>query len=150
MKRENRLEKDIREKMSFEADSDLHDRILDDVLAAHEESVRSERSSRGPGIGRMVVESKVAMLAAAAVIVGIALLLIDHKPQEQPQNQPRTQTAKSPAELLTVVSLNAAYRQGGMEAIEEQSKKAFEMSRRPCKRIYIEELLTGFVDNRVK
>ena len=85
----------------------------------------SQRSSTSQvGVLSIVLKSRIAKLAAAAVlIVGIGLFLAHLGPGEQEQGNDRP-FAKSPAEMVTAMSLRMAYRQGGMEALEQQFDKA--------------------------
>jgi hypothetical protein len=49
---------------------------------------------------------------------------------------------KSPAEMLTARSLMTAYRHGGIEAIDSQCEKAFEMLGQRRDTLNVEELFT--------
>jgi len=67
-------------------------------------------------------------LAAAAVIVLVVGLFVARRiPDKQTENGTKQEVAKSPAEMMTAMSLNIAYRRGGMEEVEKQCDKAFEM-----------------------
>lgn len=85
----------------------------------------SQRSSASQlGVLSMVLKSRMAKFAAAAVIiVGIGLFLAYLGPGEQGQGNVR-QAAKSPAEMVTAMSFRMAYRRGGMEALEKQCDDA--------------------------
>lgn len=63
----------------------------------------------------------VQVAAAAVVIVSLGLLIALLGPGEQQQ------TAKSPAEMVTAMSLRMAYRQGGMEALDKQLDEAVKL-----------------------
>ena len=88
-----------------------------------------ERGARRPqgarfGVLSIVMRSRIAQVAAAAVFmiaVGLFIAHLDH--DGQPQGQPE-QLAKSPAEMVTSASLRTAYNRGGMEALEEQCDRA--------------------------
>lgn len=91
---------------------------------------RAGQTSRAhkANIWRTVIKSKIAKLAAAAVIVlAVGLFVARRIPDEQIENRTRPEVAKSPAEMMTAMSLNIAYRRGGMEEVEKQCDKAFEM-----------------------
>jgi len=100
-----------------------------------------------PSIWRIVRKSPIAKVAAAAVIiVGIGLLafFVHRGPDEQGGPVKVPAVAKSPAEMMTAMSLTIAYRHGGIEAVEKQFEKALEMlGPRPAK-ITVKELLTEF------
>jgi len=55
------------------------------------------------------------------VIVGIGLLIARLGPGEQGQ------VVKSPAQMVTAMSLRMAYRNGGMEALEKQCDEAVKL-----------------------
>ncbi|HCO92501.1 MAG TPA: hypothetical protein DIU00_00880 [Phycisphaerales bacterium] len=68
------VEKAIKKKLSFTAGTELHDRMLNDVMNAQEKSKKTKSASTGPRIGRIIMKSSITKLAAAAVII-IALML---------------------------------------------------------------------------
>jgi len=81
---------------------------------------RTVRVVFGSWIGRLAV--------AAAVLVAIGILLIPRlgrRPDTLPAGLPPV--AKSPAEMMTMMSLQVAYRRGGTEALDRQFDKALEM-----------------------
>ena len=86
----------------------------------------SRRSSQSrPGTFRMVLKSRAAKVAAAAVmVVAIAFSIVRRQPAEQPDTTTVSQVTRSPTEMLTVASLNIAYRKGGMEAADAQFREA--------------------------
>jgi outer membrane lipoprotein-sorting protein len=73
MKSVDHLEKTIRNKLSFTADGRLHNRILTEVLAAHEESKQGKSDPLLRNIRRVVMYSRIMKLAAALIIVGISV-----------------------------------------------------------------------------
>jgi hypothetical protein len=112
-------------------------RVLDDSFGAMDETIRAKK----PGAARIILRSRATRLAAAAVIIvaiGLFTLQWDPREQEPPQTP---DVAKSPAEMLSVMSLNMAYRRGGIEAVDEQSNRAFEMLGSQPARVSIDELL---------
>ena len=68
------VEEAIKKNLSFTASTELHDRMLDDVLNAQEKSKKTKSAATGPRIGRIIMKSSITKLAAAAVII-IALAL---------------------------------------------------------------------------
>jgi hypothetical protein len=68
MKAEDNTEKTV-EKLSFTASSDLHDRILSDLLDAQEQSKKSKSAIAKPSIRRKIMKNPITKLAAAAVII---------------------------------------------------------------------------------
>ncbi|UCG56471.1 MAG: hypothetical protein JSU70_16610 [Phycisphaerales bacterium] len=112
-------------------------RVLDDSFAAMDKTLGANKTNAA----RMILRSRLARLAAAAVIiVAVGLLMVYRAPVPPPP--PRTTSvAKSPAEMLTAMSLNLAWRRGGIEAVDEQTSKAFEMLGSQSATVSIHELL---------
>ena len=114
----------------------MDERTLDASFAAMDETIRANK----PSAAGIILRSRVAKLAAAAVIfVAVSLLMVyQNPPVQQPPQEERV--AKSPAEMLTAMSLNMAWRRGGIEAMDEQSGKAFKMLGSKPAKATIEEL----------
>ena len=95
------------------------------------------------GFWEVVLHNRLVKLAAAVIIVAIGLLIIHQIPhRHEPAKMSRM--TKSPAEMLTMASLEAAYRHGGMEEVERQFEEAMELlGPRPAK-ITVKELLAEF------
>jgi len=102
----------------------MDERTLNDSFAAMDETIRAGKQN----VAGIILRSRAAKLAAAAaILVAVGLLMVYQNPPA-PQEPPRTvNVAKSPAEMLTGMSLSMAWRRGGIEAMDEQSKKAFDM-----------------------
>jgi hypothetical protein len=124
------------EKPQVTTGGEMDKRTIDDSFAAMDETIRSNKQS----VAGTILRSKAAKLAAAAVIfVAVSLLMVHRNPpvQQQPQT---VSVTKSPAEMLTAMSLNLAWRRGGIEAVDEQSNKAFKMLGSKPAKATIEEL----------
>jgi hypothetical protein len=116
----------------------MDERTLDDSFAAMDDTIRANKTNAA-GI---ILRSRAARLAAAAVILVAIGLLMVHRNPPVPQQPPRTVSVeKSPAEMLTARSLNMAWRRGGIEAVDEQSSKAFKMLGSQPAEASIKELL---------
>ena len=90
----------------------------------------------------IILRSRAAKLAAAAmIIVSIGLLMVYRNPPVPPPTQTAS-VVKSPAEMLTARSLMTAYRHGGIEAIERQCDKALEMQGPRLDILNVKELFT--------
>lgn len=96
-------------------------------------------------IWRIVAKSRLTRFSAAAVILVVAgLFFIHDRPTRQTQDYARVEVAKSPIEMITPMSLNLAYRRGGLEAVERQYDEAFKNAGpRPAK-LTIEDVLAEF------
>ena len=87
-----------------------------------------DSSRRQPSVWRIVRQSPITKLAAAAVIIiAVGLFLVHRGPDEQIKPTEVAKVTKSPAEMMTMASLTFAYRRGGIEAVEEICDKAFKM-----------------------
>ncbi len=145
----NRNEKDFENIVSRLNIDDSPDDAHRQNLRRRMLSVFNEKSSRRAitfqTIAKTITKSRTAKLTAAAVIIiTIGFFLIGRNPDEQTKNRTKTQFKKSPAEMLTAVSLNIAYRKGGIEAVEKQCEEAFNtMGYRPRK-VSIQELMVEF------
>lgn len=104
---------------------------------------KQDSLTRQPSIWRIVRLSPITKLAAAAVIiVGIGLIAVFvHR---GPGEQPVLKVVNSPTEMLTVASLNIAYRKGGLEAVEAQFEKALYKRKPQPTTISVQELLEDF------
>ncbi len=138
MKPTDNIEEFVRlEKPHVTTGGSMDKRTLNDSFAAMDETVRANK----PSAAGIILRSRAARLAAAAVIiVAVGLLMVYRNPpvQQQPQT---ISVAKSPAEMLSAMSLNLAWRRGGIEAVDDQSQEAFRMLGSQSVRVSIRELL---------
>ena len=139
MKPTENIEEFVRhEKPDVNTGDTMDKRTLNDSFATMDDTIRANKTNAA-GI---ILRSRAAKLAAAAVILVTAGLLMLYRNPPAPQEPPPTvSVAKSPAEMLTGMSLNMAWRRGGIEAVDEQSKKAFEMLGTQPAKASIRELL---------
>ncbi len=74
---------DVREQLkkglNFAADPEMRRRIFSDILTAQQESRQNRPASAKRGIGRILVRSRIAKLAAAAAVVIIAIMIVAHQ-----------------------------------------------------------------------
>jgi len=87
------------------------------------------RAARGASTGRFtmprVIGGKPIAKLAAAAAIGIAAVFIVGRTHRGPEpTEVRPQTASS-VEMATAISLERAYRRGGIEAVEDQCRKVF-------------------------
>ncbi len=84
-------------------------------------------STRQPNILEVILKSPLTKIAAAAVIILAVSFFSTHRDpgkQEQPELAVVT---KSPVEMMTAISLERAFRQGGIEAVENQCEQALKL-----------------------
>lgn len=106
---------------------------------------QKDTRTRRPSIWRIVRRSPITKLAAAAVIsIAIGFFIVHQRPSEQAETTTVSKVTKSLTEMLTVASLNIAYRKGGLEAVEAQFEKAFYKRKPQPTSISVQELLEDF------
>jgi hypothetical protein len=118
------------------------DKTLADALKAQQQSHQKTSVS----IVRIIIKSRAAQLTAAVVLIAICWFAVNNKKESIPQEHPKivvvVKPQKTPAELTSVISLNMAFRDGGMDAVEQQFQKA---EKRVCsttkERLTIDQLL---------
>ena len=152
MKKAKSTEKHIREvyanKLQVTTNSNLDKRVLANSMNVLEKLKNIRSANPQLGIWSTVARSKIAQIAVAAVIIlALGLLLIGRNPEEQTKNRTKIQVAKSPAEMLTAVSLDIAFRKGGMEAVDDQFKKAFKLLEPRPTSLSVRQLLEEFNGN---
>jgi hypothetical protein len=109
---------------------------------------KQDSPTRRPSIWRTVRHSPITKLAAAAVIIiAIGFFIVHQRPSEQDDTTIDSEVSKSPIEMMTAMSLERAFRRGGIEAVEEQCKQAFKpIGSRPG-RLSVEQILAEFNGN---
>ena len=86
-----------------------------------------EDSARQPKLLKVILKSPLAKIAAAAVIILAVSFLITHQtPNEQEQHK-IAEVKKSPVEMMTAISLERAFRRGGIEAVENQCEQVLKL-----------------------
>ena len=127
-----------RGKAKVATDPQMDKRVLGDSFAAMDETAAGKSS-----VVRMILQNRAARFAVAAVIIlGVGLLSDQLGPREQEPLEIR-RVAKSPAEMLSVLSLNMAYRRGGLEAVDDVSNEAFKLLDSKPAGVSVRELLAG-------
>ncbi len=93
-----------------------------------------------PRLTNLQVRARILQATAAAAIVVLAIVIIARPPQRitSPSAQNRIYSA---ADLLTVGGLNAAYRRGGLEAVDRQCEAAARRLEDRPQRVSINQLL---------
>ncbi len=118
------IEKHIKN-VNIVIDSEHNKRVFSNILQAFEKSKAKEFTPTGPNTSRMILRSPITKIAAAAsIILGVGIFSTRRAPDDQEQAR-TAEVKKSPAEMMTAISLERAFRRGGIEAVEEQCKQAF-------------------------
>jgi len=101
-------------------------------------------SSRQPTILKVILKSPLTKITAAAVIILAVSFLITHQiPDEQEQHR-IAEVIKSPVEMMTAISLERAFRRGGIEALENQCEQALKLLGTRTDGLSSQELLSEF------
>jgi hypothetical protein len=138
-------------KLNVDPTARMHQRTLGDALKAQAESQKTESAEIHPGLSSAIMRSQVTRLAAAAVVILLIGFVIVHQvSRRQTNGQTFTHAGKLPGEMMTAMSLNIAYRNGGLEAVEKQCDKAFKMLGLQPTRISVRELLEEFSSEEVE
>ena len=138
-------------KLNVNPTARMQHRTLGDALQAQAESRKSKSAEMHHGLSSTIMRSQVTRLAAAAVvIVLIGFVIVHQAARRQINGQTFTDAAKSPGEMMTAMSLNIAYRKGGLEAVEKQGDRAFKMLRLQPTRISVRQLLEEFDSEEVE
>ena len=114
-------------------DAAFKQKLTDSVLVEVEQVHAGASARRIRLIGRLT--------AAAVIVIVVSLFLVHRGPDEQSQDVTISQLEKSPAEMMTAMSLKIAYRKGGLEAVDERSNKALELLGPPPPSPSLRELL---------
>ena len=120
--------------------SQMDKKILKDSFAAMERTLGTDNSR----VCRPVLLNRTIRLAAAAavMIVAATLLMVYKGPkEEQPRQRVAVYDKEPPVKMLSMISLNMAYRRGGLDALDHQSSKALETLGSQSDTVSIQELL---------
>lgn len=101
-------------------------------------------SSIQPSLWKTLTHNKLTKLAAAAVLIVAAGVLIFSQISHKQEPAQVAKKPKSPADMQAILSLNIAYRRGGIEAVYRQCEKAIEMLGPRPAQMTIEKMLTEF------
>jgi len=102
-------------------------------------------SAREPNILKVIFKSPLTKIAAAAVIIVAISFFIAHQgPDEQTDTTTVSKVTKSPVEMMTALSLERAFRRGGIKAVENQCEHALKLLGPRTASLSYRELLSEF------
>jgi hypothetical protein len=102
-------------------------------------------SARQSNILKVIRKSPLAKIAAAAaIIVAISFFIAHQGPSEQADTTTVSKVTKSPVEMMTALSLERAFRRGGIEAVENQCEQALKLLGPRIASLSYKELLSEF------
>ena len=128
----------------------MDERTLNDSFAAMERTIRTKSADHKLGVTRIIFQNRMIKFAVAAVIiVGIGLfsVRIHQGTSEKSDAINVSEIAKSPVEMVTAMSLERAFRRGGIEAVEEQCKQAFQPRGLQPGNLSVNQILAEFNGN---
>jgi len=128
---------------------EMDKRTLNDSFAAMEQTIRAKSADHKPSTARIITLSRMMKLTAAAavIIVAISFFIAHHGPSEQADTTTVSKVIKSPIEMMTEMSLERAFRRGGIEAVENQCREAFKPTGPAPGSLSIEQILEEFNGN---
>ena len=91
-----------------------------------------------------IIRSPFVRLAAAAVIIVAIVLFIPRSAPDRPASEPVAGAPRSPAEMMTGMSLTMAYRRGGMEALDRQLDETIRLLGSGQPKLSMRDLLEDF------
>jgi hypothetical protein len=144
-----RLTKDIEKRIknvNIVIDSESNKRVFRNILQAFEKSTAKDLAPTDqPNIWRMIFRNPLTKLAAAAVIILAVSFFSAHQgPSEQADTNTVSKVTKSPVEMMTVLSLERAFRRGGIKAVENQCEQALKLLGPRTASLSSKELLSEF------
>ena len=123
MKKNKNTEKLIKDiytsKMKLTTTSDLDKRILENSMNTLEKVMTQK-----PTPIQWNLRLRIPQIAALVIVLSAICLFTVSDRTEIEQTKQVVVKDKTPGELMSVISLSAVFRDGGMQAIEEQFKKA--------------------------
>jgi hypothetical protein len=99
---------------------ELDKRTLEDSLTTMEQTMQAKSK---PSKIRLMIK----LTAAAAVIILAVSFLSTHQNPGKQEQPGIPEVTKSPVEMMTAISLERAFRRGGIEAVENQCDQALKL-----------------------
>lgn len=126
MKQKENMEKFVRVgKPRLTTSRKMDERTLADSFEAMDQTIRAKSADHKLSAHRIIITRRIIKFTAAAVIIISIGLLVHFGPWAKVDTTIVPEVAKSPVEMVTAMSLERAFRRGGLEAVEEQCRKAF-------------------------
>jgi hypothetical protein len=102
-------------------------------------------SARQPSILKVIFKSPLTKLATAAVIIiAISFFTARQGPTKKADTTTVSKATKSPVEMMTALSLERAFRRGGIKAVENQCEQALKLLGPRTASLSSKELLSEF------
>ena len=133
-------------KNRYKASPDAYDKTLYSFMQAVDDYKKQKSTLTKPNTWSTVVRSRIAQVATVLIVLSaICLFILSDKGEFEQHETTGSEIAvisKTPAELVSLVSLNIVFRNGDMEAVEKQLDKA-EREKKPKlkERLTIDQLI---------
>ncbi len=101
-------------------------------------------STHQPNIWRITLRNPLTKLAAAAVIILAVSFFSTHQDPGKQKQSNIVESTKTPAEMMTTLALERAFRRGGIEAVENQCRETFKPIGPVPGSLSIEQILAEF------
>lgn len=101
-------------------------------------------SDRQPKILKVILKSPLTKIAAAAVIILAVSFFSTHQDPGEQEQPNIAEVTKSPVEMMTAISLERAFRRGGIEAVENQCEQSLKLLGTRTDGLSSQELLSEF------
>jgi hypothetical protein len=150
MRPKENIEKFVRvRKPHVKTSREMDKRTLDDSFTAMEQTIRAKSADHKPSTARIITLSRMMKLTAAAAVIIIAISFFTARqgPTEKADTTTVPKVTKSPVEMMTALSLERAFRRGGIEAVEKQCKQAFKPIGPRPESLSVEQILAEFNGN---
>jgi hypothetical protein len=137
------IEKIVRDgKLNVKTSNQMDKLTLDGSYSVMDETVYAKSPNSKFSILTLLVRNKIAVGTVTAIII-LAIGLFVFQPESNSNfDIPKvTSVTQSPAEMLTLRALKAAYYNGGIEAVETQCDNAIKKLKLKSNKITINELL---------
>ena len=99
------------------------------------------RSEKRPDVFRFLWGRRLVRLAAVIAVASLVIFIVSRRADKRIEQAVITIPEQSPAVMLSRLSLMLAYNRGGMEAIDEQCRKASRLLGQKDSKVSIYELL---------
>ena len=130
---EKQIKKIFSDKLNVTTSADLDNRILAN-------SINTLENLNHPSTNKFITITKFA--AVFIFISAIVIFIVSQSPEQETAKPQAASMTQTPSEMVSTLRLNIAFREGGMDSVDEQFEKA-EKRVRPGlnKRLTVEELL---------
>ena len=125
-------------------DSERDKKVFSNILQAFEKSKAKELAPTGPNIWRMILKSPLVKIAVAVGIIIALSFLSTHRAPDKQKPSKISEVKTSPVEMMTAISLERAFRRGGLEALENQCDQALKLLGTRTASFSSQELLSEF------